>query len=201
MSETIIDNNIKDSYLASFIGYDVFNHSNTFKKNASMLNSAELASFIRTNNTSLKSNDSMLFNVYKKITPFEKVLKDVLTYEFLFYEPSDLEKVNTIDELINISLLELKKYQGIVGGFYIEDVDWLLCTSESRFEPKSNQKLIYNSIEKHGCYDKDNVSFLRNFVNHMKKFISNDKITMNYKLLDDENNEICWILFVFEIKT
>jgi hypothetical protein len=190
--------NINESYLSNFIGYDLFNNTKSFKKDASLFDSITMASFIRSNCVDIRSNENMLFSVYKKIIPYEKILKDILTYEFLFYEPKDSEKVGTIDELINLSISELKKYQGIVGGFYIEDMEWLQCTSDIRFKIKPNQKIIYNTIETCGSTDRDNVLFLKDFVNHMKRFINNDKITMSNKIFDDENNEISWILLVFE---
>lgn len=190
--------NINESYISNFIGYDLFNNTNMFKKDASILESIQMASFIRTNCVDIKSNENMLFSVYRKIIPYEKILKDVLTYEFLFYEPKETEKVGTIDELINLSMSELKKYQGIIGGFYIEDTEWLRCETDSRFKIKPNQKIIYNTIETSGSTERDNLLFLKNFVNHMKRFVNNDKIFMSYKIFDDKNNEISWILLVFE---
>ena len=54
----------------------------------------------------------------------EQMIRDVLTYEFLFYEPDEkIEMVNTIDDLLKICIEELKKSKGIVEGYKIEDND------------------------------------------------------------------------------
>ncbi len=135
---------------------------------------------------------------HKKITSHTQMIKDILTYEFLFYDPVD--KVYDLQSLMVTTISELAKYQGIIGGYNIEDSIWLQCTSEvqNRFKLKSNQFAIYNSCDSDACYDKDQKWFLKNFVKHMKKWIGSDNLTIDYKLYDDETNEICWILIVCE---
>lgn len=188
---------MKKSYFENFLNHIVFNKTHEFID----VNNTEISSDIRMNYSLLKSDDSYLFNVFKKITPREKMLKDILTYEFLFYNP--LVKTKTIEDLLKMTFAELQKYQGIVGGFYIEDNTWIINDSESksRFKISESQTIIYNSVEKDRCYDRDQIWFLRNFVIHMKKFIDPSlNVNIEYRLIDDESNQICWILIIFDTK-
>ena len=96
---------------------------------------------------------------------------------------------------------ELQKYQGIIGAYYVEDKNWIVCTKECRFKLKDTQKAIYNSICKRVAYDDDNKWFFEKLINRIKKYLPDDTyIKINYKIIDDEENEICWILIVFELK-
>lgn len=184
---------MQKSYIEKYLNHNTFNASYNYNK---MSSPQEIAKFIRTNNTNLNMDDNLLFNIFKKITPVSKIFKDLLTYEFLFYDP--IEKIENIDNLIELTQRELKKYQGKIGGYYIEDDDWILCTSPLRFKIKNNQKILYNSIEKIACYDREQIWFLKKFVDHMKKFVKDCCVKIDYKIIDDENNEICWILLIFE---
>lgn len=154
--------------------------------------------FIRNNDNLLKSDDSALLFILKKILPRSKMIREVYTYELLNYNPPN--KIDDIDALINIVLKEMHRYQGLIGGFYLEDVQWIKCNESTRFKPKENQRAIYNSISKRGCYDRDFLTFLKNFVMHIKKFTKNELILVNNKIIDDDDNELCWILIVCEKK-
>ena len=160
-------------------------------------NDPETANFIKDNLSHIKDDDAMLFSIAKKIIPRTRFVRDLISYEFLYAEPT--RTVSTCEELIALAISELSRYQGVVGGFNIEDEIWLKCSDSTRFKMQQNQKGLYNSISKEQCYDKKLLWFLKNFVIHMKKFLlETSNISLNYKIIDDDNNEICWILFIFE---
>jgi hypothetical protein len=171
--------------------------SNVFYDDDFNQNDSEMANFIKDNLSHIKDDDTMLFSIAKKIIPRSRFVKDLITYEFLYSEP--IRTINTRDELIVVANSELSRYQGVVGGFAIEDEIWLKCSDSTRFKMQPNQKGLYNSISKEQCDDKKLLWFLKNFVIHMKKFLlETSNISLNYKIVDDDSNEICWILFIFE---
>lgn len=156
-----------------------------------------LANQIRSSSDQLLSNFELIKTYHDKIMTNAQMIKDVLTYEFLFYDPE--QKVSTTKDLFEIVKQEIHRYQSIVGGHKIEDNEWLdLEQSNKRFKLKPSQIGIYNSLNKDDCYDSDLRWFFKKFTNHVRKFIGSDKITFDYKLYEDEFNNIGWVLFVCE---
>lgn len=157
-----------------------------------------MATYIHKNYVELLKNDQMLSDVHKKIITKQQMIKDIFTYDFLCYKPDIDEKVSTIDKLANLTKMELARYQGVVGGYGIEDDEWLNCTE--RFKLKSNQRGIFNTCHQKLIKNDDHTWFMRKIIKHMKKFIDTDDIDIDYKMFDDEFNEIAWIVIVFEKK-
>ena len=175
------EGNMMTSYLTANLRNKIFN-TNKY----SVVNT-ELANFIKSNMSLIKEDETLGLSLFKKIIPNTKILKELMTYEFLYSDPSASEKTNNIDTLLKYTVNELKKYQEIVGGYYIEDINWLLCTPECRFKLKHNQKGIYNSICKRVCDDDDNIWFLEKIVLRMKKYLTIDSnIVINYKIIEDD---------------
>ena len=155
----------------------------------------DTANFIRHNITNIKNDDILLFSLVKKIRSKAEFIKDIIKYEFVYSNP-DIQ-INNVNDFIIQTKKELNRYQGIIGGFNMEDNQWLDCVDGGRFKLKPGKNGIYNSIEKEACFDNDLKWFLKNFVEHMKKFIKSTEINISYKIVDDDDNELCWILFLF----
>jgi hypothetical protein len=187
------NNEVTKSYFVENLRNKIYNKQEYVTDNNDMV-----INFIRNNDSLLKSDDNALLFILKKILPRSKMIREIYTYELLNYNP--LNKIDDIDILINIVLKEMHRYQGLIGGFYLEDVQWIKCDTFTRFKPKENQRAVYNSISKRGCCDRDFLTFLKNFVLHIKKFIKNELILVNNKIIDDDDNDLCWILIVCEKK-
>lgn len=178
---------------------DIKDHQYNSGKYKSTCNS-DLASFIRNNLDQIKMNDVMLINVYKKIIKPVHMFKDILEYEFLNYSP-DI-KIHNIDDLVKCAVDELKKYQGIIGGYDIEDSEWIykdgsVNKTTCRFKITENQKIIYNTIEKSN-EDNKNILFIKHFVKYMERFIENEvRLSITFKVINDDQNNITWIIIVF----
>lgn len=190
--DQINKSNTQKGYYLSQLNSTTFNVSDYVDKDE------KLIEIIKNNKNELENNKNVLWNIYKKLIPKEKMLRDIITYEFLYDEPQT--KYSNIDEIVKIALHELKKYQGVIGGFYIEDNEWIESTENTRFKSEENRKMIYNTIETKLCYEINQISFLKNFTKRMKKYVENKSILVDYKIIDDERHEICWVLFVFEKK-
>lgn len=162
-------------------------------------NDTNVAKYINENITDIKMNDNLLFSIIKKIIPREKMIKEIITYEFVNFEPE--KKTNDMTELISIAINQLKLYQYVVGGSCMEDIDWIIADEKSRFKPKKDQMILYNTAERQFCFEKDQTWFLRHFVKRMKKYVDKDSINIDYKIIDDEYNNICWVMIVFEPKS
>lgn len=155
----------------------------------------ELANFIRDNMSHIYDNEELMFNVAKKIISKEKLLKEIMTYEFLHSTPSEND-ITDLNRLVDFSLEKLKKYQGIVGGDNIEDKDWIKINlgEKSRFKI-DDSPFIYNSISEDSHND-ELILFLDNFVTYVNKRSSN--INVRKKIIFDDPNEIYWILIIFD---
>jgi hypothetical protein len=143
-----------------------------------------------------KINDEKIArDIYLNIITHEKIKKEILTFELLNYKPD--YQIKTIDDLIELFNNIIKKYQYKVGGYNIEDSEWILCDSKNnRFKNKKNQKIIYNSIEKKNC-DHELIWFLESILEHIQKYINPDLYKIKYSIIEDEKNCICWIIFCF----
>lgn len=158
-----------------------------------------LPEFIRLNKKTLEEDQSLLTETFLKIIPQTKMIKELYTYEMINFIPKEEHKVNNLDDLIKLMLFEMKLYQGIVGGFNLEDTEWRNCKTSKRFEVNNNQQAYYNSIEQHNCADKEFIKFMNNFIKHIRKFIYDPlKLSIDYKIYDDDYNELSWIILACE---
>jgi hypothetical protein len=160
-----------------------------------------IANTIRNSSNELMSNTNLLKSVHEEIMSSVQMLKDVFTYEFLFYEPTI--KILNASELLSMAQSELSRYQGIVGGYKIEDQEWIKCEQNSRFKLNPSQIGIYNTMTRDNSYSENQVWFIKAFARHMRKFISYDDnfLSFYHKIYDDESNDISWILFICEDKS
>ena len=142
----------------------------------------------------IENDDRYAFNILKKIMSHEKVMKEILTYELLNYTPC--KKIKTFDQFIETAISALRKFQYKVGGFSIEDKDWILNDENSqRFKIKPGTKILYNSTERKFC-DKELLWFLESIVSYVQEF--SNKHSIKFKLVDDERYEIVWIVLMAE---
>ena len=193
MDKKTLEQDMKKAYLIESIRQDV--HTS---EEYNIVDS-ELANFIRDNVSAIKDNSSLMFDLVKKIITPVAMIRELITYEFLHSVPKEDEIITDVNRMKGFALKEIKKYQGIIGGFHLEDLEWLVADTNSRFNLKGNQTAIYNTIEKDLCFDKKFKWFLKKFVSHMKKFVASDAgFDIKYKIIEDDENCLCWILFVFE---
>lgn len=152
----------------------------------------KIGSYIYDNLDKIKCDDIELTKLmFKIISPIHSI-KLLTEYELLHYLPKT--KIESIDCLIVFAMTNIKKFQNVIGGFDIEDTEWLI--NKNRFNCKTNQKVIYNTISQKYNNPVNN-NFISLYVNYLKRFV-NDKINIKYKFINDDDNEICWIVIIFE---
>lgn len=152
---------------------------------------------IRDNIEKNQCNQNSLIQI---LTP-EKLLKECLTFDLLNYIPKEdeLNKINNVDDTLKFCLQLLKKYQYRVGGFCLEDEEWIIADKSShRFKINENQKVIYNSIHKKN-YDRELVWFLDSIFNHLKRYVNNNIVYTKYNIYEDEKNSIFWVVYKFDL--
>jgi hypothetical protein len=165
----------------------------------------------KNNYINIDSNEQLIYNDIDEIchnpdlakhfienimTP-EKIIKECLTFDLLNFNPNEKNKTNTFNGIFEIAINALKKYQYIVGGYSIEDPDWIICDkNNNRFKLKENQKILYNSVCKKNC-DRELIWFLESLLNYIKKHNNNTKINIKYDIFEDKHNSICWIIYKF----
>lgn len=126
----------------------------------------------------------------------EKMYKDLLSCNFLFYEPKI--KYNNIDDLLNLTFNVIKQYQYVVGGFKIEDLEWTLVKDDEYIKLEDNQKAIMNTVEQQYFDDKETELFIDTLIKHIKKYNANENINIHYLFDNDIKREICFIFIIFE---
>jgi hypothetical protein len=184
---------LEDSYLDYYVKTTLYNDKYRFNKSEEITDTIhQMSDYINT------YSDNELYDIAKKIIPREKIIKEMLTYDFMNYIPST--KIENIDECTKFSINSFNKYQYIVGGENIEDPEWILLhNSNHRFKVKSHQKILYNSIEKKYCND-ELISFLDNIIDYIKRHTDTTKIGVKYIITEDEKHNICWIIVIFSDK-
>jgi len=140
-------------------------------------------------------------NDVTKILTNESITKALLTYDFLNNTPE--KQYDTIDDLVNQTHAILEKYQYKVGGYHIEDDKWFVqtdTTDNNRIKIKPSQTFLVNTISESNAYDTEFKWFMNELIVHVKKYNSNPKIRIRYKVLDDYAFDIYWIVIIFETK-
>jgi len=139
------------------------------------------------------------FTIFKKIVPYEKIIHELLTYDLLTY--TSPVKVCSLDQFINIAIFALKKFQYRVGGYDIEDEEWILVDNNNqRFKIKNNNKILYNSIGE--TYNTTELEwFLENITKYIQSHADEKVFTVKNKIIEDEHHCISWVLFVFTDKS
>lgn len=193
MEFTLNKGNIEGSYEKYSHKIQKYEERNLFIHNNDNNN---IANDIHKNCNDIEDNSDFIDTYYEKIVSKEKKIRELLTFDLLYYEPNENEKVSDLVSLKNKTIEELAKYQGIVGGYNLEDLVWNDCND--RFTLKDNQIGIFNTCAKNFIYDKDQIWFIKSLIKHIKKYVKNDKLIADYKMFEDEHNSICWIILVFE---
>lgn len=156
----------------------------------------DVVEHIHSNFNKILDNDVFAFNLFKQIINPAFVIKHLLEYELLCHVPD--KKISDISVFINTIQCELKKYQGIVGGYDIEDDNWIVSDNtqngSGRFKLTDKQKCIYNTVEQ--AYSNSSLrSFLEKFTDYIKRY-ADENIELKCKIIDDDDNEISWIVFI-----
>jgi hypothetical protein len=178
--------NMNNSYQIEKMKKDIYLY-NKFKSN-----DKHVASYIYNNIDKIKQDEFELTKMIMKIMSPIHSIKLLTEYELLNYKPEI--KFDKIDDLIVFAITNIKKFQNVIGGYDIEDSEWLI--NESRFDCKTNQRVIYNTTEQKYNNDSNN-NFISLYVDYLKRFVT-ENIKIKYKFIDDDDNEICWIVIIFE---
>lgn len=182
---------------------------NNFKKelykgtkfiNKELEDKIELSQYIHKNIERIKldENENELNKIYHKIISKKFIFKSIVEYEFNNYEPEI--KLTNLSEIIKLALHNISFFQNIIGGYDLEDNEWIFSdeTEIKRFNLKDNQKLIYNSLSQNNKNEENNL-FIKKYVKYIKRHIdSESRINIYHKLINDDKNEICWVVIIFE---
>lgn len=140
--------------------------------------------------------ENIIKDIFFQILSPEKIEKECLTFDLLNYTSDN--RGETIDDAMNICIDAIKKYQYKVGGYNIEDLEWILGEkTNNRFKVKDNQKILYNSVYKKNC-DRELIWFLDSILEYVRRHINGEKIRVKYSVFEDEKNCICWIILKFD---
>lgn len=158
----------------------------------------DLSKYIHDNINLIKSEPDVMLHIYKKIISANYMIKNIIEYEFIYYEPE--KKLSTMEDIIKLALTDISKFQNVIGGYDLEDNEWLnpdeLTTK--RFDLKTNQKIIYNTLAQKNRNENNN-HFMKLYIKYIKRFISDEsRISVTHKLINDDENEICWVIIMFE---
>ena len=152
----------------------------------------------------VNNNTDELINLYyEKIICKEKKIKDLLTYDLIYYQPEESDKISTLEEIKNLAINELKKYQQIVGGYFLEDDVWIVVDNinpSERLKIRDNQIALYNTCNIKLSNEPNQIWFIETFLKYIKKFIYNNSIKVKYDIFEDTNNNIAFVVIIFENK-
>lgn len=160
-------------------------------------NNKEIIKSIHDNLNAIENGDRLNQDILNKIMTPEKLLKEYLIFDLLNYNPEEYDKIKTLQNAINFGCEVFKKYQYKVGGYSIEDIDWILADKNNqRFKVKDNQMILYNSVHKKNC-DRDLIWFFDSIQNYINRHVDKNKIKVKYSMFEDERNCFCWIVYKF----
>jgi hypothetical protein len=135
------------------------------------------------------------FELLKNYMTETELNNKLLEYEFCTIQPY---KIPDLIELINFFIISLKKYQGKIGGQFVEDEEWIIkqYPEESRFKLRENMAIVYNTLGLNNISDKNTFDFADKMLKFIKQFALNIKVSL--KIIRDDSNDIIWIIYIFK---
>lgn len=154
----------------------------------------ELAGFIKSNYDNIVDNEVLLSNIHKKIINKSQMIKDVLTYELLYY--TNKENRTTKEEVIDYVMKSLKRYQRIVAGFDLEDDEWIIYDSNNKRFKINN---IENKVVLYNTCSYSNYSSTKMLINLITKYIKrNLDLNTDYEIIQDQNNKVSFVVLMIK---
>ena len=118
--------------------------------------------------------------------------RKLLAYELKYFrrEPKEM----TLDEFKDAAFDVFNRYQSKAGGKLIEDIDWIVYTSDDDAPGRvvmKNELLFENSIPKCDSEDKDTNKYLKLIVEQLRSLCTDVKVDLRFK--DDHKITFIWI--------
>jgi hypothetical protein len=138
-------------------------------------------------------SDNELIELYNKLINPRYIRKKILLYDLENYTPQNNETITKNDFLTYVIQL-LKYYNDLFIEFY-EDNIWIIHDKSSiKYPLKENEIVFENSISlvENSSYNDRGEYYIKLIRNKLNKISS--KIHISTKIIEDNNNEICWIL-------
>lgn len=153
-----------------------------------------IAKFIRDKFDSL-SEDEMRKIVIRCMS-LKKVKSELLKFELKHYEQETNKNIN-LQEFAAIAEKILNRYQGVAGGFKVEDFEWTQVERKTQylgnnFEVKKNEIVFLNSIDKLDKNDNELSLYLKRIVEYLDN-ISN-KVDVRHVIKESPKDGLYWIL-------
>ena len=136
-------------------------------------------------------------NIIKNIVSLDELNTILLTYEILYITVDNY--IENLEEFATFALKELKRYQNYIGGNNLDDTEWITYTKDTlncRYNINENIIVLNNSTNTTKLHDSNIMFFLNKLVQHLQKFSTS--IIVDYKLTEDEKNDIIWVAIFFE---
>ena len=142
----------------------------------------------------IKSSDEQLIELYNKCINPTFIKNKLLLMDLENYTP-DKNELITKNEFISYVHQLFKFYNNLFMQFY-EDNIWILHDKTSTKYPLKDNEIVFENSIKYMDEDSINnekaeyyIKLIRNHLNELCK-----KIRVSTKIIEDPNNEICWIL-------
>lgn len=156
----------------------------------------DTAEQIRENLVSLGTDDfNLLLSLHKKTLTNEKIIRDLLNHELIYFKPKN--KISDKQELVNLIKKLIKRYEYCLCNSIYEDSDWIVkYESDRKFKSNENQIMILNTLKEEYVSDTQTEIYLNNLINNFKRYVNENEIHMKFKVWEDEDNNVFWIIFV-----
>jgi hypothetical protein len=188
----MIEPQLQRDYKLKHMRSSIYNLLPTYNDNSDLESIAKY-----TRNNSIENETEILHRILCQIMKKECILVEIKRSEFLHYIPPT--KYKTIDEVLVQTQKEFQRYQGLIQGYAIEDIQWIVETHNSKiFKLKQGQYVMYNSISERAVSDKYLLWFLEKMTSHIQKFIDPSlKYNVKQKFCKSSEDMIIYILYVF----
>ena len=135
------------------------------------------AKYIFDNFNNMTINDKK--NLVNKLITKKQLNRFLLRYEMKNLKFNNQNNLN-LEEFSSFIYKNIKRYQGVASGFYIDDNEWII--------KKSSRKHIFlNTLDEEDSLDNDTEFFLNFIVNKLDKL--SDKYEITYSIHSDEEDK------------
>jgi hypothetical protein len=182
-------NDIKKTYFSSILLKD-------YDTKEIPQNAETTAEEIKNNLNSLTIDDfNLLLSLHRKTLTNDKIIRDLLNHELLYYEPK--MKISNIDELILSINKLIKRYEYCLSYSIYEDSEWIIkYESDRKFKSNENQIMLLNTLKEEYINDSQTNEYLNNLVKNFRKYVNENEYHIKFKVWEDEDNDVYWVIFV-----
>lgn len=121
----------------------------------------------------------------------KKLDSELLTFELKYLHSYPVSYME-INEFEQVAKSVLQRYQWKVGGYYIEDLDWISHRKGSKYVLGNNQLVLENTIDTMDYQSSNFIEFMKKILVKLSNLAENISVDIKYDI--SKTDSLTWII-------